>query len=186
MVVDENMIMRIYFGNKRANIWRNLFFKHNKNYWNTTEPCFGRIFQMIAIEVGAINPAMLQNIYNEHYVTDESVTKQILERRKLKVLKQAKSLGEEMLKETDIVGNKEDISELLRNHFFIKEKYVERFVKDILCPLLNLVNNGLYYDWTRIEGRTGFWRAVKKSELGDLDLRKKIFTTPNDEMYVKL
>ena len=136
-----------------------LFFQNDNFFYYTKAYSFRKIFQYIVFKLGIICPQALQS---ENYTLVNKET----EREKIEVMERAVSMGNIMLKEhADILfKSKKQPNAALCQNFFISAKGKDLFIKQILLPLLELVNTNNKNKWVRIEGKKGFWRYLKDNE----------------------
>ena len=140
-----------------------LFINHNNDYWVTKQDSFGRILEIITIELKIIDIKYLQpqkDINNQEKI--------IKERNKLKILAQAKIIGERLLSDNkEFFINKEttELGDLLKKNFYILKNQTDNFIIKILTPLLQLIENGEYYKWEKLEDKSGYWRELKEKDL---------------------
>ena len=149
---------------------KKLFFNHNDVHYNTDEQSLSSILEIMALDLKIIDVTYLQ-IQNKNIfinVKDKVVREKIVkERGKLKILQQAKNMGEILIKENkDIFINKKapELGYLLKRNFYILREKTDKFINVILVPLLKLIDIGVYYEWGRLENKSGFWRELKDQE----------------------
>ena len=100
-MIKNKLILKYFNDNETTNtLWgiepeknkSKLFINHNNDYWVTKQDSFGRILEIITIELKIIDIKYLQpqkDINNQDKI--------IKERNKLKILAQAKIIGERLL-----------------------------------------------------------------------------------------
>ena len=164
----ENLIRMNYFNNTRdmrLKTNNSLFFSNNDKYWNTNERGLSRVLEKMAIELKIINVKYLQlQNSNNKFNRRDLVNK---ERNKLKILLQAKKLGNILLEENKdifIISSQPVLGDLLKNKFYILKSKTDKFIKLILVPLLTIIKNGILYDWKPIKNKPGLWRELKDTE----------------------
>ena len=92
----------------------------------------------------------------------------IKERNKLKILAKAKIIGERLLSDNkEFFINKEttELGDLLKKNFYILKNQTDNFIIKILTPLLQIIENGEYYKWEKLEDKSGYWRELKEKDL---------------------
>ena len=139
MVVRESVIIGTFFNKKREA--GKLFFSHCGNYWNTRQPSFKRVLEIMAFETNIIKPHLLQ--VNKEHVYNE---KQERERYKLKILDECVKKGNDLLNEWDYFNGKSEQGDIQAQNFYIKMSEGRKFVREIICPLLNKIERGKLED----------------------------------------
>ena len=152
-----------YTNTSRIN--KKLFFNHNDVHYNTKEQNLSSILEIMALELQIIDVTYLQPQKKNNFVNVRE--KVVKERLKLRILEQAKYLGEILIKENqDIFINKKapELGDLLKRNFYILREKTDKFINVILVPLLKLIDNAVYYEWERLDNKSGFWRELKDQE----------------------
>ncbi len=142
-----------------------LFFNHNNVHWNTKEKDFSRILEIIILELKIIDVKYLQ--MQENTENSNNAERIIKERNKLKIFYQAKKIGEDLLNENKDIFISESapcIGDLLKRNFYILKDKRDKFIDEILLPLLKLVESGTFYEWKKLENKAGLWRELKDNE----------------------
>lgn len=142
----------------RNNIKQPYFFSNNEEYLNTKIPNFRRLMLILVIQLNIIDPELLQNASKNY---------KDIERKKIKNLEKAIKLGLTELKDNSVFYFKgsNPVPELLSNYFYVTRKSFKSLVKNIIHPLLNLVNSNSDYEWSKIKNKEGFWREFKDDEM---------------------
>lgn len=155
-ITTDNIIN--FLLSKRGNIKQPYFFSNNSEYLTTKIPHFRRLMIILAMGLKIITPNLLQ---------DASGTNNNRERKKIKRLENAIALGLEELSCSHSFYFKGDVPvpELLGNYFYITKHSFSYFIKDLIVPLLNMVNSNFDYDLIKMEGKQGFWRELKEDEI---------------------
>jgi len=136
-----------------------LFFQNDAFYYYTKACNFRKIFQYITFKLGIIQPKLLQGRAHTFLNTDK-------EREKIEVMERAISMGNILLKEnkTILFKNKRPPNIALSQNFFISAAGKDLFLKQIVIPLLHLINKNDKNKWVRMPGKSGFWRQLEKDE----------------------
>ena len=142
---------------KKDNIKQPYFFSNNSEYLTTKIPHFRRLMLILVMELQIIKPDLLQDVSGKNNNT---------ERKKIMRLERAIVLGLEELSCSHSFYFKGDVQvpELLGNYFYITKRSFSYFIKDLIFPLLNMVNSTFDYDLIKMERKQGFWRELNEDE----------------------
>ena len=133
---------------------KTIFYKKCDHYYYSRVKTFGRLFDILVIELGIFKPELTQvpkNIWNDSCQN---------ERLKMKIIRDSIWMGLDMLNERadEFFNLKEVKPELpLMPCFYITQKSIDAFINEILIPLLKLVETGNDYNWKKIQGKMGYW-----------------------------
>ena len=160
---------------------KNLFYNKCNNYHYSRVATFGRLFNILVIGLEIFTPSALQVNSNKtwNYSTRERI--------KLKIIKDCVFMGTKMFEERkeEFLTTTVKSSPPYIKCFYISQQSLDTFIKEILIPLLKLVENANDYNWNLIDGKKGFWREYDKATGFKLD--EEIYINPlNDKKMIKL
>ena len=159
-------------------ITKRLFYNNNTEYYNSSETNFKRILEKIVLETGVINMELLQK---GRKVNDGS---QERERNKITVFNNMYKIGIEILNEEKdkyFIGNTA-INSSIKDKFYIKKKAAKSFIDEILLPIIKVIDNGVDYEWTKIENKRGYWRELNENETVPVGSEVSMNFTTNKNM----
>ena len=138
-----------------------LFFSNDKFFYYTRAINFRKIFQTLVLKLDIIRPKLLQSTTLAIPWRD---TQQ--ERNKLEIMEKAAMMGEVLLRKNKnkLFKAKKLPNQNLSRYFHISCESKELFIREILLPLLKLVQRVDNNKWKWIESKKGFWRDLTENE----------------------
>lgn len=131
MSIKEKDI-RNFLLSKRTFNRQPLLFTHTTEYLNSRLVSFRRLVLVLVIDMGILNTRRLQ---------DPRSQDNELERKKITKLEKAIKLGEKELKNNHKLYFEANVPvfDNIREFFYITTKSFDRFVTDIIVPLINMI-----------------------------------------------
>ena len=172
----REQISNYCFNNKR--ITKKLFYNNNTEYYNSSETNFKRILEKIVLETGVINMELLQKCRKANEASQKK------ERNKITVFNKMYKIGIELLNEEKdkyFIGNTPIMSSL-KDRFYIKKKAAKNFIDEILIPLIRVIDNGVDYEWKKLENKKGYWRELNENETVPVGSEVSMNFTTNKNM----
>ncbi len=159
MFVRYQDVAALAFNNEKNVSRKAVFFSRQDPYYYTQCTNFRTIFQDLIFKLKIIRPEILQS-------TDTFLNFK-KERKKIEVMEKAIKMSNILLEDykKELFIDKIAPLPALSHYFYIRGKAKELFIKQILLPLLNLVNNIDTNNWVKMRGKRGLWRELKKDEM---------------------
>ena len=136
-----------------------LFFSNDEFFYYTRAISFRKIFQELVLTLDIINPKALQ--------TQMAVWRnKEQERNKITTMEKAIQMGEMLLikNKKKLFAAKRSPNQNLGRFFHISCDSKDLFFKEIMLPLLRLVQASDDNKWEWIESKQGFWRDLTDTE----------------------
>ena len=159
MFVRYQDVARLAFNDEKTMRHEAAFFSRNDVYYYTRFNSFRTIFQDLVFKLKIIRPELLQS--NRTFLDPKR------ERKKIDVMERAIKMSDTLLEDykKELFIDKMPPLPALSPYFYIRREAKELFIREILMPLLKLINNTDTNTWVRLQGKKGLWREMAVNEM---------------------